>query len=157
MMALNATTGDVIWQQDMKKGVSVGSGPAVDTINRRVVFGATDGVLRCNEAATGKNVWEYSTSSFLHKSSLFASPVLHNQTVFFATSAEKSNFKSYVIALNALNGEFKWRYATASGVASSPMLAVEASLLCVGDNSGALYALNVNTGTLRWVMQTSGV
>ena len=50
--------------------------------------------------------------------------------------------------MDANTGEVRWKYETGLGIASSP--AVSGDLTIVGSKDGFLYALETQTGHLRW-------
>jgi outer membrane protein assembly factor BamB len=60
----------------------------------------------------------------------------------------------YVIALNATTGALVWRFATNSGIESSP--AIVNGVVYIGSFYGYIYALNATNGALIWSYLTGG-
>jgi outer membrane protein assembly factor BamB len=50
--------------------------------------------------------------------------------------------------MNSASGELLWKYETGLGISSSP--AVSEDFVVVGSKDGFLYALQTQTGRLRW-------
>jgi outer membrane protein assembly factor BamB len=84
---------------------------------------------------TGGNIW-------------MTSPVCDNGKVFVATMDEFSHRSNYIVAYQAETGELLWKYQTASSIKNS--ICVEKDLVLATDEEGVAYAIDANTGTLKW-------
>jgi eukaryotic-like serine/threonine-protein kinase len=134
----------------------------------KLFFGSGDGYIYCLNANDGSLVWKYQTGGAVH-----SSPAVDNGDVFFGS--HDGNF----YALNATNGNLKWKFKTegekyfsAKGIhgslpkdslfvdpwdfwLSSP--AIQNGTIYFGCGDGNFYALNRNTGKVKWKFKTEGV
>ncbi len=142
------------------------SSPAVTGDN--VYFGSTDSNLYALDLASGAPRWKFTTDSWIT-----SSPAVASGMVFF--ESYDGNF--YAVA--AATGQLKWKFATAgekrySGkhlhhldpaaevmpdpwdfYLSSP--SVWNGLVYFGSGDGNIYALDANSGALKWKFQTGDV
>jgi len=56
--------------------------------------------------------------------------------------------------LNALSGEFIWKFETDGEIDSSPLIV--GNTVIFGSYDGNLYALNASDGSEQWVFETGG-
>jgi len=76
------------------------------------------------------------------------SPVYHNGKVIIATMDEFSHQRNAVLAYDSENGDLHWKYQTASSIKNT--ICIEDGLVLATDEDGTAYALNVETGELKW-------
>lgn len=135
-----AGPGIPLWRVELGAGVEVTGVPALD--NGRVLFGATDGVLRCLDTS-GSDLW-----SFVTGGPIWSSPaVAADGSVVFGSEDGK------VYCLTAA-GTKRWEFATQGEVRSSPAIAGDGAIL-VGSDDGRVYCLEPG-GSLRWEYVTGG-
>ena len=138
MRALNATTGNMIWQFTR----TVTSSPAVS--NGRVFFGATDGLYALNET-TGTSFWRFSTAAPVN-----SSPVVTAGMVIFGCD------NHYVYALNETNKSVIWSFLADGPVRTSPnnpphgLADPRPTPYVIFGSATTMYAVNMTTGTQIW-------
>ena len=179
-VALDASTGAVVWANATLPSAPLSSSPAVD--NGRVFFGLDDGSVTALNETTGKAMWRVVPGGAVPVRNALAIAYgrvyIGTATRFFAldektgatdwsfntgnsnsTSAAVSNGivyfgtgKGNVYAINATTGVQKWVNATATGaaVSSSPALSLGSNMILVGSNDHYLYALNATSGFRLW-------
>jgi outer membrane protein assembly factor BamB len=138
MRALNATTGDPIWQYTR----TVTSSPAV--ANGRVFFGAADGLYALNET-TGIPAWRFQTTAPVN-----SSPIVTAGIVVFGCDDH------YVYALNETDKSVIWSYAADGPVRTSPnnpphgLADPRPTPLVIFGSATTMYAVNMTTGAHIW-------
>ena len=147
-------------------GAEVFSSPAV--ADGVLYFGSSDHNFYALNAGTGALKWKFATGS-----RITSSPAVANGTVYFGS------FDSYFYALDAATGQLKWKFATAGerrfagtrlhgsepraevmpdpfdSYLSSP--AVWNGAVYFGSGDGYVYALDANSGALKWRIHTGDV
>jgi len=142
------------------------SSPAV--VNGAAYVGSTDGNLYALDAASGTLKWKFSTQS-----SVTSSPAVASGVVYF------ESYDSNFYALDAATGELKWKFQTGGEkryagkhlhhlqpaaetmpdpwdfFLSSP--SVWNGIVYFGSGDGNIYALDANSGALKWKFQTGDV
>ena len=182
-VALDASTGAVVWANATLPSASLSSSPAVDS--GRVFFGLDDGSVTALNETTGKAMWRVVPGGAVPVRNALAVAYgrvyIGTATKFFAldeitgatdwsfntgntnsTSAAVSNGivyfgtgKGNVYAVNATTGAQKWVAATGAAVSSSPALSLGSNMILVGSNDHYLYALNATSGVRLWRFVTS--
>ncbi len=177
-VALDASTGAVVWANATLPSSSVSSSPAVD--NGRVFFGLDDGSVTALNETNGKAIWRVIPGGAVAirnaPAIAYGRVYIGTATRFFAldemtgatdwsfntgnsnsTSAAVSNGivyfgtgKGNVYAVNATTGVQKWVAATGAAVSSSPALSLGSNMVLVGSNDHYLYALNATSGVRLW-------
>jgi outer membrane protein assembly factor BamB len=147
--AVNASSGALLWRSSI--GVS-GLSPAVAN---GIVYVGNGAGLFALDAKTGVLLW----NSF-DVASIFNSPAVANGLVYVGFFIQGSTGFG-VAAFDAKTGVQRWIYAAESNldnvgqiVGSSP--AVADGMVYIGSEAGTVYALDANTGTLKWTYQTGG-
>lgn len=79
-----------------------------------------------------------------------SSPALHRHTIFIGS------YDNNLYALGVDNGQFKWKYATDGGIATSPAIAPEENLVFIGSDDFCLHAIEVRSGHISWTFPTQG-
>ncbi|PKB16220.1 PQQ-binding-like beta-propeller repeat protein [Flavobacterium sp. 5] len=145
------------------------SSPIVD---RGIVYiGSEDGYLYAIEEKTGKLHWKFQTGGAVH-----SSPAIFKNMVYIGS------FDGYYYAIDTKTGNLKWKFKTGgeqwSGeksflgmkpvdmymedlwdfFLSTPVINSEGKepRIFFGSSDGNVYALNANTGELRWKFKTNG-
>lgn len=160
--------GNLQWK--FKTGGKVFSSPAV--VGDIAYIGSEDKSLYAVDIRTGKQLWKFKTGGAVH-----SSPAVFNKIVYFGS------YDGNYYAVDALTGAEKWRFKTggekrigAKGLwqmrpsdqymedlydffLSSPLVTGEDKELTVyfGSSDGNLYALDANTGGLKWKFKTNGI
>jgi outer membrane protein assembly factor BamB len=144
VIALNETTGALLWSYDTGILTSISTTPAV--ANGRVYVGLDSTSLIALNQTTGGLIWSFATSG----GSNATSPAVNSGTVYFGTGAR------IVYALNGATGAQIWTRTLGGAVTSSPAIALGSNTLFVGSNDHYLYALNLATGAVLWRYLTGG-
>lgn len=139
LYALNATTGDLVWNHT--RATWIASSPAV--AYGRVYFGGFDRNVTALDATTGGFLWNYTTLGWLAASS----PAVADGVVYIG-----GGYGNSVLALNASTGDKIWDITTQGWVHSSP--AVANGIVYIGSYDDNVYALNATTGEEIWVYTT---
>ena len=177
-VALDASTGAVVWANATLPSASVSSSPAVH--NGRVFFGLDDGSVTALNETTGKAIWRVVPGGAVPirnaPAIAYGRVYIGTATKFFAvdeitgatdwsfntgnsnsTSAAVSNGivyfgtgKGNIYAVNATTGLQKWAATTGAAVSSSPALSLGSNMILVGSNDHYLYALNATSGVRLW-------
>jgi len=79
-----------------------------------------------------------------------ASPTVLNNVAYFGS------YDTNMWAVNLDDGNFKWKYATSGGIASSPFADSGTGLVFFGSEDNNFYALNAITGKIAWSHTTGG-
>ena len=142
LYALNADSGQPVWNYDIGRGVV--SPPAV--ADGLVFFGTAydKNHIYALDAATGKVRWGYET-----RYRIYSPPTGVEGVVYFGAD------DGHVYALDVANGERIWRYFSAGPIDSSP--AVVEDVIYVGSGDGHLHALKAANGDLLWRARIGGL
>lgn len=114
----------------------------------KVYFGATDGNLYAVSLENGRMEWKVSL-----RAALYSRPTVVKGRLFVTTANDT------VHAVDAGSGELIWTYRRKASLiatihaASTPL--VDGEEVLVGMSDGALVALNLQDGTLRWEKKLS--
>lgn len=146
LYAIDAQTGTLKWKfktGDQMAMAGIQSSPRVD--HGMVYFGARDAHLYALDANTGEMKWKF----FADNAWILSTATMRDSTIYFGTS------DSYlVVALNAFNGNVKWKTQLGGYVFSSPFL-YEKNLF-IGDFTGKIYSLEASTGRIITAWSTAG-
>ncbi|HEX6881643.1 MAG TPA: PQQ-binding-like beta-propeller repeat protein [Terriglobales bacterium] len=161
LYAVDLATGSQKWK--FETGSRVTSSAAV--AEGAVFFGSMDANFYALDAATGKLRWKFKTggehrytATHLHGAMpeaeampdpfdfYLSSPAVVNGIVYFGSG------DGNVYALNASDGQLKWKYQTGDVVHASP--AVANGVVFVGSWDSYFYALDAATGALKWKFKT---
>ncbi len=138
--ALNATTGNVIWQVGVSSQIESSAAVAYGMVYVGILWNGVNGYVAAYNASNGALVWRFATNSGIE-----SSPIVVDGVVYVGSYA------GYVYALDAYSGALKWSYSTGSPTFSSP--AIVNGVVYIGSINGYVYALNVGTGSLMWRYQ----
>lgn len=109
--------------------------------NGKAFFGSMNGTIYAVNAATGDNVWDFTSGGTIMATAAFDSGVL----VF--TSMDGS-----IYGLRENTGVKIWNYQTGAGVNAAPI--IQNNTVYVGSRDGNFYALDLQTGSLKWKYTT---
>ncbi len=135
--ALDAATGDIIWQYDVVNHVD----DAVTWYEEKVYVAADS--AWCLDALTGEKIWAFKPSSYYKMN---GTPSLGNGVAYFSFAPNSSSLE--VHALDAENGEQIW--FTEIPFYSTGCLTLHGNKLYVPTSSGKLYALDISDGAIIW-------
>lgn len=173
--ALDATTGEERWAQDLDTHYVAG---AVAVVDERVVAGTFDGRLVALDRRTGEPVWEADVDDH-PQAVVFGSPVAVDGLVVAGVGSfevfaggDEPTFRGHVVAHDAQTGDEAWTFWVTAGdetegpgvsVWSSPAVDVDRGHLYIGTGqayvppapprSDALLALDLHTGREVWTRQ----
>lgn len=160
--------GNVKWK--LKTGGKIFSSPAL--LNGVAYIGSEDKNLYAVDVVSGKTIWKFKTQGAVH-----SSPAVYDNVVYFGS------YDGYYYAVDATGGKEKWKFKTegekrvgAKGLwtmkpsdlymedlydffLSSPIVNMDSSdgIVYFGSSDGNLYALDAQTGSLRWKFKTGGI
>ena len=151
---LSAATGDEIWQDKypsagLDGGARNYSGPRCTpaVADGKVVTLGARAILKCYDAATGKNLW---TKNEIREVPMFyvsSSPII----VDGLCVAQLGDRDGSVVAYDLATGEQKWKWSGAPTSYASPMLmTVEGTKLIIGPVGDGIVALNAADGKHLW-------
>jgi outer membrane protein assembly factor BamB len=114
---------------------------------------AIGGTLFAVDAETGAKQWEYT-----FEGSVGSSPAIANGVIYLGSAAGSlgetvggAQTTGGIHAVDARSGQRRWFVATSSGIAATP--AVAGGLVVIGDLADNLYALDAESGDIRWTKQ----
>ena len=129
------------------------SSPAIGS-DGTVYVGAFDSKLYALDPNTGAVRWTFKTSDHIYASPSLGHNAARETDAIYIASANGSLY-----ALSPA-GRLLWSYDTGAPVRSSPALGAarggnHSGIVYVGSSNGRLYAINANTGRLRWSYNTT--
>ena len=140
LYAFDATEGSLQWT--FATGNKVWSTPAV--ADGVAYLGSLDHNLYALKLEDGSEVWRFTA-----KGAITARPVVARGRVYVGT------FDSVFYAVDARTGEEIWRFEEANKWYWGGALAHEDTIYAPSLD-GNLYALDIDSGVLRWVLETGG-
>jgi eukaryotic-like serine/threonine-protein kinase len=136
LVALDAANGEVRWSAEPAPHVTA---PPV-AAGKWVFVPEEDGTLRCRDAATGKQVWAFSS-----KGALRSSPAVDEAGQRVLLGAADRRF----LALRLADGKKRWTWKIGAEVQTAPVLFENKVLFATHEN--VLYALKRGGGNLVWM------
>ena len=122
VLALNAVTGEALWQFDPKVNGQVAVNVCCDLVNRgvavwkgRVYVGTLDGRLIALDARTGKPVWSVLTVDRNRPYAITGAPIVAAGKVIIGNAGAEFGVRGYVTAYEAATGKQAWRFYTVPG------------------------------------------
>ena len=137
--ALDAKSGEVIWESRSDLPAGSGSTPAVT--DDLVIVTMRVGVVTALDRHTGRPVWEADLRPY--RAPMRGPPSVVNGTVYVGAA----NHMLY--ALDAANGELRWSFETRGWIVDPVAYADET--IMVASRDGLLHVLDTNTGRKRFV------
>jgi outer membrane protein assembly factor BamB len=143
---LDARSGSFIW--NFSTNIRLESSPAV--VDGKVYVGPDDGNVYCLDAYDGSLLWEQNAGGFIQGD--FASAViLRSSPIVVNSRVYVGSLDTNVYCFDANNGDINWTYKTEGYITSSPAVADGAVYVISQEpDSGALYKLDANNGSLIW-------
>ncbi len=118
---------------------------ASPTTYENTIIAATGNTLYAFDKETSNVKWSYYRSN----GGIESSPFIYNNNVYIGFS---NNGTGELVCLNADDGNVKWKYDLSNNTTTSPI--VFEDTVYIGDWDKNFYAINANTGTLNWKLQT---
>ena len=119
LQALNARTGDAIWEYRQKMPDDVGAGDTVRNIamyQDRIFLTTQDAHLVALDAATGTPVWDVTMANYKERVNYSAGPIVADGKVFAASTCGVGTPRScFVSAHDARTGKELWRRESVAG------------------------------------------
>jgi len=120
--ALNAATGELLWEYDPKVPGDTAVNACCDVVNRgvavwqgRVYVGTLDGRLVALDAETGLPVWEVHTTDPDQPYTITGAPRIVKGKVLIGNGGAEFGVRGYVSAYDATTGALAWRFYTVPG------------------------------------------
>jgi quinohemoprotein ethanol dehydrogenase len=127
IFALNAATGEQLWEYNPDVPGSWAANLCCDVVNRgvavwngRVFSGTLDGRLLALDAATGKLVWEVQTTPMDRPYSITGAPRIVKGKVLIGNGGAELGVRGFVSAYDVANGDLIWRFYTVPGDPDKP-------------------------------------
>jgi len=125
--ALNASTGELLWQYDPKVPKAWTVNACCDVVNRgvavwegKVFVGTLDGRLVSLDAANGSPIWETQTFDKAHPYTITGAPRIVNGKVIIGNGGAEYGVRGYATAYDVNSGEQLWRFYTVPGNPDEP-------------------------------------
>ena len=128
VMALDAITGEVLWEYDPKVERSWAKKLCCDVVNRgvavwqgKVYFGTLDGYLVALDAQVGELLWRVDTLIDRQQAySITGAPRIIKGKVIIGNGGAEYAVRGYINAYDANSGDLAWRFYTVPGSAEGP-------------------------------------
>jgi outer membrane protein assembly factor BamB len=109
-----------------------------------------DAVINAIDKYTGQNLWSRRLGSLSA-----STPAVAGETVYATVLSRSPRSQAgRVVALNTVNGHFRWARDLPSRAESSPLL--DKGKLFFGTQNGTVYALDARTGKILWTYHAHG-
>ena len=125
--AIDARTGQLLWEWDPKVPKQYGRIACCDVVNRGVALyrgklyvGTLDGRLAALDTATGRPIWEVVTVDQSRAYTITGAPRIVQGKVIIGNGGAEYGVRGYVSAYDAETGEMAWRTYTVPGNPSKP-------------------------------------
>ena len=128
VMALNAKTGEVLWQHDPKVKREWAKKLCCDVVNRgvavwqgKVYVGTLDGFLIALDAQSGETLWRVDTLIDRQQAySITGAPRVIKGKVIIGNGGAEYAVRGYINAYDADTGNLAWRFYTVPGSSAGP-------------------------------------
>lgn len=125
--ALDASSGDMLWEYDPQVPPQKGIDACCDVVNRGVAawgdmvyLGALDGRLIALKQGTGEVVWSVQTTPADRRYTITGAPRVVNGRVLIGNGGAEFDARGFVSAYDARTGELAWRFYTVPGNPAEP-------------------------------------
>lgn len=125
--ALNAVTGEVVWEYDAQVDKTNAGRACCDAINRGLAYsdgklfmGAIDGRLIALDARNGEVLWTTQTFDRSKQYSITGAPRVANGKVFIGNGGAEYGVRGYISAYDTKTGDMVWRFYTVPGGPGDP-------------------------------------
>ena len=145
VMALEARTGDLIWERQIAERTTVVSSPLV--IDERLFVVDESGTLFALRLEDGEILWQKSLGSPVYNTAS-----TDGSLIFIPTT------RGRLFAVDVERGELAWQYALQDTTVrfSAPAYAAKAHQVVVSATSGDVRALNAENGAELWTTSLDG-
>ena len=127
VFALNAKTGDIIWNYDPMVPREWAPKGCCDVVNRgvavagnQIFLGTFDGRLISLDAANGSLLWEINTIDRSKPYTITGAPRIAGDKVLIGNGGADFGVRGYVSAYDMISGEMKWRFYTVPAGTDGP-------------------------------------
>lgn len=79
-----------------------------------------------------------------------SSPIVFNNLLFIGS------YDTNIWAINADNGQLRWKYATEGGIGTTPAVDSDAHMVVFGSDDGHVYSIDIRSGRVNWSLKTGG-
>ncbi len=155
-VALEAMTGEVLWQVDQAaRWAGSYAGPAVAHGIFIMASGRNAGQLQARDAATGIEMWNQGVP--LAKT-VEATPVVDGTSVFVVNTEARLHRLDLLTGTVAWERElYDWHGRWGWGPIATPVLDRDSGMLFLPTPRGGLLAVDAETGSIEWAAQEAGV
>lgn len=122
IVAVDAATGEQLWQFDPEVPGSAGRDACCDVVNRGAAyadgllfFGTIDGRLIAVDAKTGAKVWSVQTTDPEKAQAISGAPRVAKGKVFIGNGGADQGVRGFVSAYDQKTGKLAWRFYTVPG------------------------------------------
>lgn len=122
VVAVNAVTGEKLWQYDPENIGAKGAHACCDVVNRgvavwegKVFVGTIDGRLIALDADSGKEIWSEVTVDQEKPYTITMAPRVVRGKVLIGNSGAEFGVRGYISAYDADSGDLVWRFYTVPG------------------------------------------
>jgi alcohol dehydrogenase (cytochrome c)/quinohemoprotein ethanol dehydrogenase len=127
VQAIDAATGQLLWQYDPKVAGATAAKACCDVVNRgvaayrgRLYLGSLDGRLIALDGRTGREVWSVQTTDPKQPYTITGAPRVIKGKVLIGNAGGEFGVRGYVTAYDAQSGEQRWRFYTVPGDPAQP-------------------------------------
>ena len=128
VFALDAASGDLLWQYDPQVPREWAGNLCCDVVNRGVAVwkgvvlsGTLDGRLQGIDARNGELIWETRTTPLDRPYSITGAPRVVKDRVIIGNGGAELGVRGFVSAYDYRTGELQWRFYTVPGDPSLPL------------------------------------
>ncbi|MBW2940997.1 PQQ-dependent dehydrogenase, methanol/ethanol family [Zhongshania aquimaris] len=122
VFALDARSGELLWQFDPQVDRSKAADLCCDAVNRgvaysagKIITGTIDGRLLAIDAKTGKKLWDVITVDQSKPYTITGAPRIVNGKAIIGNGGAEYGVRGYVSAYDVNSGEMLWRFYTVPG------------------------------------------
>lgn len=138
LVKMDARNGQVVWRSDLL-GEQSHSSPVIDVEHAMVFAGDNKSQMTAFDLRTGKQLWRYPALGPIKGTASW-----WNNHLYF-TDWGRNLYK-----LNSLTGQLAWNFELGARSQSSVTLVPEEQLGVFGANDKTIYAVDLQSGKLRW-------
>ena len=138
--ALDAKTGDLVWQSDDLNGAIQGS-PTISTDGNLYIGTLGAGMFALN-ASDGSTIWQTPTDGWV-----FSGPVIYKDSLIFG------DLTGTVYSMKSSDGSINWQVVPDPSdrkKAITEKLLLYQDVLYFGNENGVFYSMNPSSGTVNW-------
>lgn len=135
VFALDARTGEMLWEYDPEVPRAWGRYACCDVVNRGVAFwggkvfvGTIDGRLLALDAEKGERLWEVDTIDRTKPYTITGAPRVVKGKVIIGNGGAELGVRGYFSAYDAATGDMAWRFFTVPGDPSKPVESPELAM-----------------------------